>query len=84
MYVSELDRPWIESRFLFQGFTIATQEELDELRGLCKYVYIETEVQYRDGQPRPHAPVSAGRPAPDEFAAKRIGFEQSCALRRGR
>jgi len=75
MFVSELDRPWIESRFLFQGFEIRTQEELDELARLCKYVYIETDVEYKDGRPRPRQPVSVGAPAPDEFAAKRIGFE---------
>ena len=75
MYVSELDRPWIESRFLFQGFEIRTDEELEELRRLCKYVYIETDVEYNDGRAKPRAPSSIGRPAPDEFAAKRIGFE---------
>jgi putative nucleotidyltransferase with HDIG domain len=75
MFVSELDRPWIESRFLFQGFEIRTQEELDELARLCKYVYIETDVEYQDGKPRPRQPVAVGAPAPDEFAAKRFGFE---------
>ena len=75
MYVSELDRPWIESRFLFQGFEIRTDEELDELRRICKYVYIETDIDYADGAARPRAPLAIGRPAPDEFAAKRIGFE---------
>lgn len=75
MYVSELDRPWIESRFLFQGFEIRSQEELDELARVCKYVYIETDVEYKDGKPRPRRPLSVGAPAPDEFAAKRIGFE---------
>lgn len=75
MYVSELDRPWIESRFLFQGFEIRTEEELEELRRLCKYVYIETEVEYTNGQAKPRTAPAMGRPAPDEFAAKRIGFE---------
>lgn len=75
MYVSELDRPWIETRFLFQGFEIRTQEELDELARLCKYVYIETDVEYRDGVAQPRQPAAVGTPAPDEFAAKRIGFE---------
>lgn len=75
MYVSELDRPWVESRFLFQGFEIRTDEELDELRRICKYVYIETELDYADGAARPRGPLAIGRPAPDEFAAKRIGFE---------
>lgn len=75
MYVSELDRPWIESRFLFQGFEIRTEEELEELRRLCKYVYIETEVEYAEGKAKPRVAPVIGRPAPDEFAAKRIGFE---------
>lgn len=75
MYVSELDRPWIESRFLFQGFEIRTQEELDELLRLCKYVYVETDVEYKDGQVRPRQPVPVGTPDPNEFAAKRIGLE---------
>ena len=75
MYVCELDRPWIESRFLFQGFEVRTQEELDELVRLCKYVYIETEIEYKDGAARPRAATPVGVPASDEFAAKRIGFE---------
>lgn len=84
MYVSELDRPWIESRFLFQGFEIRTQEELDELARLCKYVYIETEVEYKDGAVRPRSSTPVGTPAPDEFAAKRIGFEILDRFTRGK
>lgn len=45
MYVAELDRPWLESPFTFQGFTISSQEELAQLRKLCKYVYIDEEKQ---------------------------------------
>jgi len=43
MFVCELDRPWLDSPFLFQGFMIATDHELSELNQLCKYVYIDTE-----------------------------------------
>lgn len=42
-YVAELDRPWLESPFLFQGFYIRSDEELGQLRGLCRYVYIDAE-----------------------------------------
>lgn len=41
MYVAELDRPWAETSFLFQGFTIESQRDLDELRASCKFVYVE-------------------------------------------
>jgi len=40
MYVVELDRPWLESPFLFQGFPINSTAELDRLRGCCRYVYV--------------------------------------------
>ena len=43
MVVSELDRPWQGTPFLFQGFAISTDEELTQLRSLCQFVFIDTE-----------------------------------------
>jgi len=40
MHVQELDRPWLETPFLFQGFTLGNQEEIETLQELCDYVYI--------------------------------------------
>ncbi len=40
MYVAELDRSWLGTPFLFQGFEISTDEELSQLRGLCKHVFV--------------------------------------------
>lgn len=41
MYVSELDRPWIDSPFLIHGFTIRNVSQLTEIQQLCQYVYID-------------------------------------------
>lgn len=41
MYVVELDRPWLGTPFLFQGFIIREQKELTQLKELCKFVYID-------------------------------------------
>ena len=41
MYVHTLDRDWMGTPFLFQGFEITTDEELAQLRELCKHVEIE-------------------------------------------
>jgi HD-GYP domain-containing protein (c-di-GMP phosphodiesterase class II) len=41
LYVSRLDRPWTDTPFLFQGFTIDSDEQLQTLRQLCKSVYVE-------------------------------------------
>ncbi len=41
MYVAQLDRPWLETPFLFQGFEIREDSELKLLRQYCKHVYID-------------------------------------------
>ncbi|HUD96183.1 MAG TPA: HD-GYP domain-containing protein [Woeseiaceae bacterium] len=41
MYVSSLDRPWLETPFLFQGFLIRDEDEIRELRRHCKHVVID-------------------------------------------
>lgn len=43
MYVSELDRPWLETPFLFQGFFIRSKNEIDELHEHCEFVYVDLE-----------------------------------------
>lgn len=41
MYVSQLDRPWIETPFPMQGFHVRSQDDIDKLRVWCKHVYID-------------------------------------------
>jgi HD-GYP domain-containing protein (c-di-GMP phosphodiesterase class II) len=43
MYVGQLDRPWIGTPFLYQGFVVRTPLELADLRKYCREVYIDTE-----------------------------------------
>ena len=69
MYVAELDRPWLGTPFLFQGFEIRAQEELDELRRFCKWVYIDIPEAFTGAPPprRPATPVIRQQtPAPTE------------------
>ena len=42
MYVCELDRPWLESPFRFQGFMLLSEDDVLAVRELCDYVYIDT------------------------------------------
>jgi putative nucleotidyltransferase with HDIG domain len=41
IYVSRLDRPWTDAPFLFQGFVIENEEQVEILRRLCKVVHVE-------------------------------------------
>ena len=44
MYVSELDRPWVETSFMFQGFAIQNDEDIKELQSCCDVVYVDKEL----------------------------------------
>ena len=45
MFVCELDRPWLESPFLVQGFYLNEPEEIDQIREICEYVYVDKLVE---------------------------------------
>lgn len=42
MYVSGLDRPWLETPFSLQGFMVRNQAEVKKLGFYCDYVYIDS------------------------------------------
>jgi len=44
MYVSKLDRPWMQSPFLIQGFFIENKTEISKLVEYCEYVFIDIEM----------------------------------------
>lgn len=41
MYVSGLDRPWLETPFLTQGFLIESRDDIERLREYCDYVLVD-------------------------------------------
>lgn len=41
MFVAELDRPWIDSPFMLQGFVLEDQADIDTMMSLCQFVYID-------------------------------------------
>ena len=43
MYVAQLDRSWLETPFIFQGFVIHEDKEISMLQEHCEYVYVGTE-----------------------------------------
>lgn len=78
MYVDELDRPWLGTPFLFQGFVLTGTDDLATLQRLCTHVIIDPEksttmparldtaVQVR-APTRPAPPPAGGAGEGDEF-----------------
>lgn len=67
MFVVELDRPWIGTPFLLQGFLIEDDETLDQLHDCCRFIYIDRSRSIGEHYAAPEAgnPSSGvGRSAP--------------------
>jgi HD-GYP domain-containing protein (c-di-GMP phosphodiesterase class II) len=43
MYVAMLDRPWLETPFVFQGFIIREHSEIEQLRSHCQRVFVDVD-----------------------------------------
>ncbi len=41
MYISDLDRPWLETPFILQGFQLQSTADIDEVAKYCQYVEVE-------------------------------------------
>src|SRR5438067_10344196 len=41
MYVAELDRPWTDTPFKFQGFVLDNPEQIEILQKHCKVVFVD-------------------------------------------
>jgi len=65
MYVFELDRPWTETPFMFQGFHVRTQQQIDMLKKYCEFVYVDAERSYPDPERLPPAPAPAAARRPE-------------------
>jgi len=81
MFVAQLDRPWLETPFLFQGSEIREDSELKLLRKFCRHVYIDVsrsklpQAKVLDAlRPRDHETVIRGRSSqetvPTSFAGR--------------
>lgn len=73
MYVAKLDKPWLNSNFLFQGFELMNQMDIDAVKAECKFVFIDLEKQnkiHKVSIPRPKERL------PAEPYQKRSSFDK--------
>ena len=53
MYISQLDRPWLDTPFAVQGFYVGDANDIDYVARYCSYVYVD---------PRRKAPAKKAQP----------------------
>jgi len=59
MYVSKLDRPWTETPFIFQGFILRDQKQIDVMKQHCHHVFVDPEKEDRSEVQAPAAGTAA-------------------------
>ena len=79
MHVSNLDRPWLDTPFLLQGFIISDDDDIKALQQHCKYVFIDPEkgdeaTSYMDE--KPNLPSSEYVEEFLEGGKKRVAYEE--------
>lgn len=60
MYVTELDRPWLDSPFPFQGFTVESKDQLVTLQKTCEFVFIDEDWERTLTAPATESGVTTG------------------------
>ena len=61
MFVADLDRPWVDTPFLLQGFLIEDEEQIAALRAHCEYVIVERSRSTGDEYEGPPGSAPPGR-----------------------
>ena len=79
MFVCDVDRPWRETPFLFQGFPLLTVQDLRAVQACCQYVFID---EYQRVKVSLKAPVShLDAPAPTSHKRAPLSQEMQQARR---
>ena len=77
MYVSRLDRPWLETTFLFQGFELKTTDDIKEVQKQCGYVFVDVSKQVKNVRNAVKAtPYSKGWIETRKAPPKKTSFSQ--------
>lgn len=82
MYVSRLDRPWVDTPFMFQGFFIRDQADIDALRTHCHYIYTDPEKSpITNGRLNTLASgKGAGNPQENPLPPKKVHYKDSVSV----
>jgi HD-GYP domain-containing protein (c-di-GMP phosphodiesterase class II) len=72
MYVDRLDRPWTETRFMYQGFFIQNSDAIDELSRTCAFVFVDA-TRSRATEPPTGPPRSVERYPVTQAVEREIG-----------
>jgi HD-GYP domain-containing protein (c-di-GMP phosphodiesterase class II) len=77
MFVCQLDRDWLETPFLLQGFRIEEESDIDVISEYCKFVYVDDErsAKVKEGSPSSGVGTGSQRRADPSIFAPEVAIE---------
>ncbi len=82
MYIAELDRPWTDTPFMFQGFMLSTPQQLDALKKYCSTVFVDVERSSAPELPQARIAYPERSPVEHEIGPARSAYSNSRVLMR--
>ena len=82
MYIAELDRPWTDTPFTFQGFVLSTEQQLDALKKYCSSVIIDVERSPALEPLAPRVAYAERAPVEQEIGTAKIAYTSGRELTR--
>ena len=68
--MNELDRPWTDTPFMYQGFVVKTEQQVQALKKYCKTVVIDTDKGSDVAPLKPGGPAYSGPSVLDEIKVR--------------
>ena len=81
MYIAELDRPWTDTPFMFQGFHLRTDQQLETLKKFCKHVFVDVEKTEVEDRSRPRTALPSFKIRGNTAFPKRSMSKPRCSAR---
>ena len=82
MYIAELDRPWTDTPFMFQGFVLSTEQQLDALKKYCQSVIVDVERSTTTAPRAPRIAYPERAPVEQEIGPAKTAYVSGRALMR--
>lgn len=80
MYISKLDREWLETPFLMQGFIVENLDDIDTVAEYCEYVWIDA-VQQQWVAPEERLVIAPNTPQKKIYINKVSAREEHVAVK---
>jgi HD-GYP domain-containing protein (c-di-GMP phosphodiesterase class II) len=82
VYISELDRPWTDTPFVFQGFVLEDEKQLETLKKFCKKVYVDPEksADLQDRSQLKTAPLKSKHESVLASITRRVVYEEKVSV----